>query len=148
MIWNKTVWLTAFFLWVLHLYEPYPNSGSTTAFVKTSVFKEWTNPTQHVIIYTGNWYGKESLTIFTSESILSCLKNEVIDTLSLSTQNSEFSTTSTHYERNLVLVGGIFVSLWAGWRVLITEKQSENLSNVKVSLFIFPNDLTGILSPN
>lgn len=86
----------AFFLWVLHLYEPYPNSGSTTTFVKNSVLKKGTNPTQHVINYTRNLYGKESLTIFTSEFFLSCLKSEVIDTLSSSTQNSEFSTISTH----------------------------------------------------
>lgn len=83
---------------------------------------------------------EKSLTIFTSEPILSCLKNEVIDTLLSSTQNSEFSTIPTHYEHNLVLVGGILISLWAGWHVLITEKQSQNLSNVKASLFIFPND--------
>lgn len=48
----------------------------------------------------------------------------------------------------LGLVGGILISPWAGWCVLITEKQSENLSNVKASLFIFPNDPIELLSPN
>lgn len=64
-----------------------------------------------MLLFTQKIGMEKSLTIFTSESILSCLKNEVTDTLSSSTQNSEFSTSSTHYEHNLVLVGGILVSL-------------------------------------
>lgn len=64
---------------------------------------------QHVVNYTENCYGKESLTIFTSESALFLLKNEVINTLSSGTQNSEFLTISTHYKHNLVLMGGILI---------------------------------------
>lgn len=136
---NWTVWFMAFVLWVLYVNKPHPTSGGTSTFVKTSVLKKWTKP-MNMLLITQNTDMEKSLWQYLHQNLLFPFwKMKRSTHFHQGFKNTVFWTISIHYKHNLVLVGGILIRLWAGWHVLITEKQSQNLSNVKTSTFVcFP----------
>ena len=128
-----TVWFMAFTLWALCIYV-YINHfllQDEPQLMYLCTLKK------NAVNYTANWYGKDLLTILTPQTCLCLLKNEVISVLSSSTQTQNFQPFLLIYKCNLLLVSGILIRLWAVWHVLITQKQSQNLSNVKTSTFVY-----------
>lgn len=89
------------------------------------------------VTYTANWYGKVLLTMFTPQTLLHLLENEVLNVLPSSTQTQNFQPFLLIYKCNLFVVSGILIRLWVVWHVLISQKQSQNLSNVKTSTFVY-----------